>query len=509
MPQRRVLFLDGPHLTAYRVQGGALLREACFESGETGQWAFDAYLGQHRRSLFMMLVDIAEESFQVEDIPFSTGKDRQAILQRKFAQHFYGTPYVLGQSQGRLKTGRRDERMLLMALTQPQHLDPWVAVLLGNRALLAGIYSLAQIAEGILSPKESGQVLLLCLTSAGLRQSFFESGKLRLSRLAPLVRSTGEELALALAGEAVRMHQYLDRQRLIERDKPLTIRVLTHPNDAAMVKAHAFDNPQLHFDVVDLLDVARRVGFHPSSGNSLADELFCHLLVRDTPAEQFAPPDILGPFRLWKTRFGLHAAGALALAVALLFAALKSFEILRIRDAAEQARQETRLNREQYALKMQALPTTPYSAEDLRALTNRFAQIEQRAQGPAALLSQISQSLDAFPTIDVDRVEWSVIERIPPAIQMTAPLPVPARLPDGPYAQATVAARLPIAMVGDQRSQLTLVADFAGHLGAPPDSLVSILQQPIDTQSGKILKSGDEKGIPEPPRFVFRVFRKL
>jgi hypothetical protein len=80
---------------------------------------------------------------------------------------------------------------------------------------------------------------------------------------------------------------------------------------------------------------------------------------------------------------------------------------------------------------------------------------------------------------------------------------------NGPYTQATAVARLPITMVGDHRGQLSLVADFARHLGMAPDTLVVILQPPVDTQSGKTLKSGDEKSLPEAPKFIFRVTRKL
>ena len=161
MPERRVLFFDNARLTAYRVQGGAVLHEASFAGDDAGLAAFGDYVGQHRRSLFHILVDTPEESFQTEDIPYSTGKDRQAILRRKLAQHFYGTPYALASSQGRLKTGRRDERLLLMALTQPQHFEPWLAALRNHQAILAGIYTLPQTIFGLLPARQTGQLLLL------------------------------------------------------------------------------------------------------------------------------------------------------------------------------------------------------------------------------------------------------------------------------------------------------------------------------------------------------------
>jgi hypothetical protein len=64
-------------------------------------------------------------------------------------------------------------------------------------------------------------------------------------------------------------------------------------------------------------------------------------------------------------------------------------------------------------------------------------------------------------------------------------------------------------MVGDQRGQLKLVADFTQHMGSQPDTLVTVLNPPVDTQSGKTLRSGDETRVAEAPRFVFRLTRKL
>lgn len=514
MPQRHVLFFDNARLTAYRVQGGAVLHEASFAGDEAGLAAFGDYLQQYRRSLFLILADVAEESFQTEDIPNSSGKDRQAILRRKLAQHFYGTPYALARSHGRLKTGRRDERLLLMALTQPQHFEPWLAVLRNNQAILAGIYSLPQTIHSLLPARPTGQLLLLTLTRAGLRQTFFDDGQLRFSRLTPLIHDSTDASGLAAASEAVKMHQYLASQRLIERDKPLTTRLLVHPAEAAAMRAHCHSNTSLRFEIVDLLEEARRAGLRSALGNSQADLLFCHLLVRNTPAEQFAQAEELGFYRLWQTRFGLKITGALALASALLFAAHHGLDVMQVEENIEQARQQTRINQASYTAKMQALPKIPISTDDLRALIGRYDQVVQRAQGPAPLLAQISRSLDRFPLITIDRIEWAVVEQImSPAANLTSAAqpqtPIPPHLMTGPYSQAIVSARLPIAMVGDHRGQLAMAAEFAKHLGQSPDMLVAIQQQPVDTQSGKTLKSGDERSTPEAPKFIFRVTRKL
>jgi len=512
MPQRRILFLDNSRLTAYRIGSGIVQHEAAFSADAAGLEAFGAYLAQHRRSVFMLLADVVEESFQTEDIPHSSGRDRSAIVRRKLAQHFYGTPLSLARSQGRLKTGRRDERLLLMALTQPQHFEPWLGILRDSKAILGGIYSLPQTTLGLLPGQVPPQLLLLTQTNAGLRQTYFVEGQMRFSRLTPQIRDSADASAAAAASEAIKMHQYLATQRLIERDKPLITWLLVHPADAAAMRARCHSNTGLQFEILDLLEVARRTGLRSPHADSHAEMLFCHLLAKKTPAEQFAPPEEREFYRLWQIRFGLQTASALILAGGMLFAANRGMDILSLRDTTAEISQQTRVSQGGYDAKMQALPKIPLATDELRLLIDRYDQVSKRAQGPAPLLTQLSQSLDAFPTIAIDHLEWAIAEQLAPAqagaTAAAQPL-LPANLAGGPYAQVTVTARLPIGMVGDNRGQLALVADFSKHLGTAPDTLVTILQPPVDTQSGKTLKSGDGRNTPEAPKFLFRLTRKL
>lgn len=511
--QRRVLFLDNSHLTAYRIDGGFVRHEAAFAADTAGLEAFGAYLAQQRRSVFMMLADVVEEGFQIEDIPRSSGKDRSAIVRRKLAQHFYGTPLALARSLGRLKTGRRDERLLLMALTQPQHFEPWLGILRARKAILGGMYSLPQAISGLLPGQPPAQLLLLTRTRAGLRQTYFVEGRLRFSRLTPLADDSADTAAGAAASETLKMHQYLAGQRLIERDKPLVTWLLTHPAEAAAMHARCRDNAEFRFEVVDLLEAARRTGLRSPLADSQAESLFCHLLARQAPTEQFAPPEERAFYRLWQIRFGLQAASVVILAGGLLMAAQRGLDILSMREATADISRQTQISEEYYAAKMQVLPKIPLDTEDLRRLTDRYDQVVRRAQGPAPLLAQLSHSLDAFPSITIDHLEWTIVEQLAPVqtdAGMAAPPVAPAaRRADDPHAQVTVAARLPIAMVGDHRGQLTLVGDFGKHLGKAPDTLVTILQPPVDTQSGKTLRSGDGNNTLEAPRFLFRLTRKL
>lgn len=505
MPQRRVLFLDTSQLSAWRVGGGKAEREGSFAADTAGLEAFAAYLARHRRNLFMLLADVAEEGFQLEDIPFSAGRDRIAILKRKLAQFFYGTPLSVARSLGRLKTGRRDERLLLMALTQPQHLEPWLEVLRNAHANLAGIYTVAQLVASLLPAHAPDRQLIITRTRSGLRQTFFADRQLRFSRLTPLATGSPEEAAAATSIETEKMHQYLSSQRLIDRGRPLATRVLVHPAQRAVLQDRCHDSAGLRFEFADLLQEAKRAGLHGALADSQAEMLFCHLLAKRTPAEQFARSVERRHYRLWQTRFAFRAASAVILASSLLYTARLGLDIFGLQGTTAQLRQQTRLDQQRYDAALQTLPKMPLPAADLRALVDRYDAVEKRARGPAPLLVQLSRSLDAFPAITLEDLEWKIAEQIGQA----SPGQPPPGMAPGPYAQADVHARLPVGMAGDQRGQVALVNDFARHLGNSPDTMVVILQPPVDTQSGKTLKSGSEKSAPEAPGFSFRLIRKL
>jgi hypothetical protein len=515
MPPRRILYIDNTRLSAYKAGGGTVVLEGTFVNNESGLAACGDYLKTHSRSLFMVLADVAEEGFQLEDIPYSSGKDRAAIIKRKLGQNFYGTPFALAISQGRQKTGRRDEHLMMLALTHPQTFEPWLTLLQNHRAILSGLYSLPQLITQLLPKDGAAQQLLLVQTRSGLRQAYFANQQLRFSRLTPLTIGSPEEFAVATVLEAGKMHQYLASQRLLERNQPLATRVLVHPAQMGVLRERCRDSNELRFEFINLLDEAKRAGLNTPLTDSHADTLLCHLLARKSPPEQFAPPEACQHFRLWQLRFALKAVSAVICVGGLLFAAKQGFELLRLNDTTQLLQQQTRSDQQRYDAVMQSLPKIPVSIENLRALVDRYEQVDKRAQGPTPLLVQLSHSLDVFPGIAIDRLDWKVIEALTPPAPLTGsnppppPIPIPPEMAQGPYAEVVVAAQLPIGMAGNHRGQLTLVAEFIKHLGTPPNTLATLLQAPVDTQSGQTLKSGEESRRAETPRFSFRLIRKL
>lgn len=497
MPRRRLLFLDAHRMTAYRWQNGVLDAEEEFFPDPLGLAEFDRYLAANSRSLFLILAEVAEEGYQVGEIPAVSGKDRTALISRKLAQHFFGTPLSTAVPLGREKTGRRDEKVLFSALTHPQHFEPWLAVLRQNEAPLAGIHSLPLIGTRIAAEQASGEAgfLLVTLTRGGLRQTFYQEGKCRFSRLTLLAGGNIQDAAIACGVEAEKTFQYLHSQRLLPQSGPFRVLILAHPGQFSQFRPHCRDSADLRFEYLDLLALSGRQGLKTLPEDSRCDLLFLHLLARSAPAWQFAPEEERHFYRFWQARTALVRSGAAALGAALVFAAGAFVKAHEIKARTAGIVSEAAADGERYAAMLRTLPQIPLTTENLRALTDRYENLVRRSPGIEPSLISLSRALDRFPNVEITRIDWAVADQPEAA---------------GPAAVADVHGELPVSLINDHRAQLAAINGLAEALRGHPETTVRILTLPFDIESGKSIRSdGDNASAVNPPHFSFRIVTRL
>lgn len=505
MPRRHVLYLDATQLVAYAWRAGEVTPLARFANDADGHARFADFLRQRRDSLYLLLCDLADEAFIAESVPFVRGADRASLIRRKLTQLFFGTPLTCARSLGRLRSGRRDEQLLFCALTRPAHLEPWLAALRGAEVALSGIHSVPLVSEPVLERLRltEGQTLLLGISPAGVRQTFFEGGRLRFSRLTPLTALSSNDLPRACAEEARRLHPYLLGQRLIARNTPLTVRVLVPPARMDDFALACRSSETLQFELIDSEQAAARLGLRPPPQGMNSETLFVQALMRSTPGEQFAPSGERRFHRIWLTRFALRAAGSVALAACLLYSAhsaLDSFEMrqdtLRMTDDAQRAQRAR-------ADIIRRLPPTPVPLDTLRVVHQRSLQIEQRSAMPDGLMRELGEVLNDLPQVKLDRLEWRLVAD--PASASASGLP-PMR------AELIVHALLPEAFGTQQRRALEVVDALTGMLRARPGLQVQVLRQPFDLESGQVLRGGsrtEQSDAHTAPPFVLRIGRTL
>lgn len=483
MAVRRVLYVDSRGLAAWIDHGGAIRMEADFAAAGSD---FARYLEQHRGSHFYLLADVADEEFRVVDVPYVGRRERRAIIARRLTQIEVAAALKAVLSCGRLREGRRDERLLFAALND-MALLPWLDALDRAQAALAGVFSTAQLASALPSACRSAapHLLVATLTRAGLRQTFLERGRLRFSRLTPLAANA--EAADACAAEAARLRQYMVGRSLAEGSR-LTALVFVAAADMPAYRTACRDDADLQFECVALTDEAQGSGLK-STSPATAEALFVHLLLRHTPGDQFAGDDRRRDWRSARADgISRRVAGGL-LAAGMLVAALAAAEAFRLRQDSAQVRAETAVYARRHAERRQALPATPLPPQHLRRRVGGYDELRRHAHGPAPAYRRLGAVLAAFPQVTVDRLEWRLGER--------------GELGPGGFAQFDLHASLPAQMAGDMRAQLAVAEALADRLRAEPAVRVQAISRPFDAAPDQALKS-DAAGAAAAPGFVLR-----
>lgn len=486
MSKHILLYLTADGLRWYASENGQPVLEARFPGDEDGIARFASRLAaQSARTQYSVLVDVPDEGFNAEFVPAIRGRDRRAMIQRKLAQQFYGSPYAAALSLGREKEGRRDERMLFAALTRPTQIDPWIAALTAARVRVRGVHSAPFVLDSVMARAQlpAGAYLLVNYTPAGIRQTYFHGGRLRFSRL-----SGGHDLRFAdqlqLSAEEIRKTlAYLSAQRLTRRGELLPV--------VAMVSAKQFDamrecvarSGDSPVSIAELGELRGAYGAPPPSGSDPDSlPLLLDALAAEGQCTQIGGAEVLRFQHIHQVRTALYLAAAAVVMAGSLIAAVGLYETASLRTDTEQLRRLATSEQQRYRRLIDSLPELPAPVDDLRALIAGFDGFARTEIPPVAVYRALSQVLDQNPEIRLERLEWR---------RRDSPAPAPESV-----LVATATLGLPSEMASDQRAMFEIseriAADVARVVGKPP----KMIRRPVNLQSTQTLR-GREGGGPD------------
>ncbi|HEY5762248.1 MAG TPA: hypothetical protein VIS73_03485, partial [Rhodocyclaceae bacterium] len=244
----RVLYFSAHQIQAYFWRGGECTLEDTFDCEAPGAH-FDAYLKTHRRSLFAVVANVADEGFHHETIPFLQSRDRAVVVSRRLNQLFQNSPLSVAVSLGYEKSRRKDEKLALLGLTNAALFDPAIKAMRAAEVKVAGIYSLPLLASAILERLKvtTTRCLLVTVQDNTIRQTYFDNGNLVISRLAPLGDSSAIGVTHAVGTEVARFQQYLLSQRTITRNDSLDVHIVLHQDLAQSAVSTLQGSEQLQF----------------------------------------------------------------------------------------------------------------------------------------------------------------------------------------------------------------------------------------------------------------------
>lgn len=193
-----------------------------------------------------LLLDVADEEFQIFMLPRLRGSDQRQLLQRKLAQLFADTPFrcaarILRPAEAgpapALLSGLRDEGWI----------EHWLHLFTAHGASLQRIVTPPLLLQGMMQhlPVRSPNLLLFHLLDSGLvRQTCLVGGQLRFSRILDLQDLDATGKATRLLHEAGLARQYLASLRLLQHDE--TIEIIMVGASALRAGLSAIQAPEAH-----------------------------------------------------------------------------------------------------------------------------------------------------------------------------------------------------------------------------------------------------------------------
>lgn len=462
MKRRLLLHLDSEELSAWAWQPGRLQALGRFPDETGGHSRFADFLAGRGGERFALLVDLPEETLQTIEIPHLGRRDRAALIARRLARSFPDTPLRTAISLGRNRAAPGSEQILLLALSAPARLTPWLEQLAQAGIGLTRLQTASQFAAPLLAHLgcQATSALLVVCHRHGFRITGLAAGHPSFSRRAA---SDGASTAAAIAGEAGRLHRYLREQRLHPHDRPLPVYVVA---PAALLAELAGDWPsdgELSLQALELATTAARIGLGTGEIDSRAIEL--QLLANHPPAEGIP---------IAARRRGLSAAGferllltgcRAALAGALAYAGWQWQATAQVRDEARRLDDERSSLSARLTAARRDQPPSPIDAASLRRLNETRGAIARLQHQPGPAYRRLSHVLDRHPAVEIERIDWKIL---PPSGST-------AEHPAHPSEATTVYGRL--------RETPSEFAQFIAALRADP-TLELLTRQAPDAQAG-------------------------
>jgi hypothetical protein len=417
-----LLLLGTNHLHAQRVVAGKITDQREFSDSSDDKANFADFL-RHVTCPTYLLTDLIEEDFRLETIPHLSGSNHRALIQRKFDQFYRGTPFQQATLLQRQQTGRRDDEMLFSALTNPGLVVPWVDILLAHKIPLAGIYSVPQISFPLVQDHPSNHLLLITWNKfSGLRETYFSSHRLQISRLTPI--SKGLSFQDAVAEELGRTYQYLKSLSLLPSGQVLDVRIVGHSSDLIELQTRLPRSEDMRYDFVDLADLAKKLGVNAQIRDSDANQIFLHQLSAQQPKTQYGNADHTHYFTLWQLRRVLFWASCILVAASVAWALQNTLfqdapDHVAV-DALKQQTQRVLLEKRQIQASM---PKTEVSPSDIKASVSALRTLLQRSSTPQEFIEPLSKVMSSFTKVQLVELDWQTSATEPVAPHTAAESP--------------------------------------------------------------------------------------
>ena len=491
---KRIFYFTGHRFSVMHWNGKKFAGVCSFEPDSSGLDKFELYLKQTARMSTKLLIDIIEEDFRKETIPHVYGKDRKAVVSR-ILDRFYRSSkqFTYHRVIGREKTGRKDDRVLLGAITDPALLSPWLEIIDRTETPLSGIWTLPLISEkllGLLGAKKGPVLLVSQQVNSTLRQTFFRNGKMISSRQSVINQDASNitNIGKFAQPEISRTTTFLRNQRLIGEQEELQVIMLCSEVQADSLRQAYESDGSWAFRLHKIEDIHKKLGLQ-NVESRFADAIYAWLCMSDlfTTGHYGAHED----FRRYYYSLASVSLYAFSVIVLLLAAIITEDNIssaIESNLSVELLKQQEAGYKKVYSEKFSTYEAVFQNAKSMNAAVDLVNTIEQHSTvSPLDLYIELSKimSRPQFRDIEINRIQWQMEQQVE-----TAGNAAPQKKPDISSADpmrhvAVLTGKIPVEISDYGRSVSQVNNIVLALLKHDRIETVEALEMPVEVRSDK------------------------
>ncbi len=413
MAQCRIGLLTNYRFGVYLFSRNRLQKELDLPLADLDGEAFQRYLESIATHPLYLLLDLLGEEFRVEQLPHVSGRDRSEVYRRKLQQFFPTASLSQARLQLQEKHGRKDDRVLFTAVGGVGILDHLLSDLARQHIPLAAIYSLPLAMESLLKrvgPQAHTLIVHEIKDDVGniilFRQSYYQAGKLALSRLNRIGSQSAEAHIQDLFNELARTRRYLVSSKLLSPRETLPIYFLLNDMYRKLFSS-AVSGLSNDFRLVagSCGEFAREIGLKGYAPEDGIGRIMAHAVARgQVPGRHYRPPHVFNEYRLMRIHQSLIAASFVAGTLGLTGGLFNLYNVSGISEhrlslqITEASNQLLLLGRDP--------PQLDAPPAQVEAAVRIADQVRRGAAVPDTLFRVISLSLHGFADLKIDELAW-------------------------------------------------------------------------------------------------------
>ncbi len=405
-------------MTVFHWNRKTLAGACSFEPDEEGYEKFKKYLESAEKMPACMLLDVIEEDFRKDTIPHVYGKDRDAVISRLMDRYYRSSmQYTYSEIQCRQKHGRKDDEVLLAAITNPELVRAWLRVIEACDVPLSGIFSLPLVSKAMLPiiGAKKGYVLLVSQqVNSNLRQTFFKDGKVISSRQSVVNQDAGNisNIGIHARPEIERTIIFIRNQYQLEDDL-IDVHILGSDAQIDSLESIFISDQINNYHVHRLHDIHHKLGIK-GLPDRFADGVFSWLaLNRAGMKSHYGRKEEFVRFYYALASNALYASSVVVILVSLIMIESDISVGLSYKESTSLLQKRTDEFRRVYNEKYQAYEELFSNAKLMDMAVGMVDQIEANSKvTPLDFMLALSKliSKPEIGRIYIDKIEWSTMQ---------------------------------------------------------------------------------------------------